>query len=100
MIVHGRDQRLDHKDIRLAAVLVELDLKAAVAEPANPGRAQRQAELGADALGQIGMRAAGKDDDPSHVNLSPPANQSTGCGIRGKGPRQRDGSREDRPRAS
>ena len=66
MVVHRRDEGLDDEYVPLAAVLLELDLKTAVAEPVDRSRTQRHAQIRADALGEIWMRAAGEDDDLSH----------------------------------
>ena len=70
MIVDRRDKGLDDEHVRLAAVLVERDLKATVAESGDCSRTQRQFEVRADALDEFGMSAAGEDDDPSHVSRS------------------------------
>lgn len=63
------DQRLDEEHVPLAAVGHQLHLEAVVGEPADPGGAERHAQLGADLLGQVGVGTTAEHGDVSHGPL-------------------------------
>jgi hypothetical protein len=66
MLLHGLDQGLHEKDIAFPAVRLQLDLQAVVGEPAEPGRAEGHAEVGAHLGGEVGVGAAAEHGDVSH----------------------------------
>jgi hypothetical protein len=66
IFLYGRDERLDHEHVSLAAVALELDLDAVVGEPGHPGGQQRYAEVLADLGGEPGVGASGEDSDVAH----------------------------------
>jgi hypothetical protein len=66
VLLHRRAERLDDVDILLAAVGLELHLEAVVAEAADIGLVQGQAQRRANLGGQLGMRAPAEDADASH----------------------------------
>src|SRR5882724_11869254 len=67
VLLDRRAERLDDEHVALPAVGLELDLHAVVGEAAQPYRAQRHAEVGADLRAQGRMGAPAEYGNLSHV---------------------------------
>ncbi len=66
MFLRGRNEWLYDVDVALAAVGLELNLEAVVAEPDDRGVREFHPEVGTDSLRKLGMGISAENDDFAH----------------------------------
>src|SRR5262245_33824982 len=66
-LLHGCHQRLNEKDVALAAVRLQLDGQAVVGKALELARQQRDFKMAADFLRQLRMRASAENGDSAHA---------------------------------
>ena len=66
MLLGRRHERLHQVDVALAAVGLELDLQAVVAEPLDLDRGRSDVQGLADRSGQLAVGTTAEDDDFAH----------------------------------